>query len=164
MGFPSQDGAPSLPPLSLFSSYYIFSYLFLKPMICFAGCLMSSASIQKLFCGIYSVLKCSFDEFLREKVVSLSYSSAILGPPPDISLDLGKLHNQIQTLEHSQLAFTAPGAANDFLHTFSNFISGKEHSFYYFQLYCCWCLNSASYNHSPLYCQDPSAEHSETHN
>ena len=51
-------------------------------MICFAGCLMSSASIQKLFCGIYSALKCSFDEFLREKVVSPSYSSAILGPPP----------------------------------------------------------------------------------
>ena len=43
---------------------------------------MSSAGIQKLFCGIYSVLKCSFDEFVGEKVVSLSYSSAILGPPP----------------------------------------------------------------------------------
>ena len=42
---------------------------------------MSSAGIQKLFCGIYSVFKCSFDEFVGEKVVSLSYSSAILGPP-----------------------------------------------------------------------------------
>ena len=51
-------------------------------MICFSGCLMSSASIQKLFCGIYSALKCSFDEVVREKVVSLSYSSAILGPLP----------------------------------------------------------------------------------
>ena len=30
----------------------------------------------------------------------------------DIGLDLGKLHNQIQTLEHSQLDFTAAGAAN----------------------------------------------------
>ena len=37
-----------------------------------------SASIQKLFCGIYSVFKCSFDEFVGEKVVSPSYSSAIL--------------------------------------------------------------------------------------
>ena len=37
---------------------------------------MSSASIQKLFCGICSALKCSFDEFVREKVVSMSYSSA----------------------------------------------------------------------------------------
>ena len=43
----------------------------------------------------------------------------------DISLDLGRLHNQTQTLEHSQLDFTAAGEANDFSHTFSNFISGK---------------------------------------
>ena len=43
----------------------------------------------------------------------------------DINLDLGKLHNQIQTLEHSRLDFTAAGAANDFFHT-SNFISGKN--------------------------------------
>ena len=50
-------------------------------MICFSGCLISSASIQKLFCRIYSALKCSFDEFVGEKVVSPSYSSAILGLP-----------------------------------------------------------------------------------
>ena len=79
---PSQDGTPFLGqsclPTSIvsFFVFYIFSYLFLKTMICFSGCLMSSASIQKLFCGIYSALKCSFDEFVR-KVVSLSYSSAI---------------------------------------------------------------------------------------
>ena len=60
---------------------YIFSYLLLKTMDCFSGCLMSSASIQKLFCGIYSVFKCSFDEFMGEKVVSTSYSSAMLGLP-----------------------------------------------------------------------------------
>ena len=53
-------------------------------MGCFSGCLMSSASNQKLFCGIYSAFKCSFDEFVGEKVVSLSYSSAILGPPPPV--------------------------------------------------------------------------------
>ena len=41
-------------------------------------------------------------------------------------MDLGKLHNQIQTLEHSRLDFTASGAANDLFHTFSNFISGKN--------------------------------------
>ena len=79
--FPFREGspiprAPSLPLVSFFI-FYIFSYLFLKTMICFSGCLMSSASIQKLFCGIYSVLKCSFDEFVMEKVVSPSYSSAI---------------------------------------------------------------------------------------
>ena len=90
--FPSQDGLPfpgrsSLPTsfVSLFV-FYIFSYLFLKTMVCFSGCLMSSASIQKLFCGVCSVLKCSFEEFVREKVVSPSYSSAILGPPPSSSL------------------------------------------------------------------------------
>ena len=66
--------------------FYIFSYLLLKTMGCFSGCLMSSASIQQFFCGIYSALKCSFDEFLRRKVVSPSYSSAILGPPPSLSL------------------------------------------------------------------------------
>ena len=46
---------------------------------------MSSAGIQKLFCGIYSTFKCSFDEFVREKVFSPSYSSAILAPPPNQS-------------------------------------------------------------------------------
>ena len=64
--FPSWDGLP---------------YLFLKTMVCFSGCLMSSASLQKLFCGVCSALKCSFDEFVREKGVSPSYSSAILGLP-----------------------------------------------------------------------------------
>ena len=56
-------------------------------MGCFSGCLMSSASIQKLFCGIYSAFKCSFDEFVGEKVVFLSYSSAILGLPLEKSLE-----------------------------------------------------------------------------
>ena len=90
--FPSWDGIlfpgwSSLPTSFVsFSVFYIFSYLFLKTMICFSGCLMSSASIQKLFCGVCSALKCSFDEFVREKVVSLSYSSAILGPSLQVFL------------------------------------------------------------------------------
>ena len=79
---PSWDRAPSLPLLSLFFVFYIFPYLLSKTMGCFSGCLMSSAGIQKLFCGIYSAFKCSFDGFVREKVVSPPYSSAILGPPP----------------------------------------------------------------------------------
>ena len=37
---------------------------------------------EGFFCGIYSAFKCSFDEFVGDKVVFLSYSSAILGPPP----------------------------------------------------------------------------------
>ena len=43
---------------------------------------MSSAGIQKLFCGIYSAFKCSFDEFVGEKVVSPSYSSTMFLPSP----------------------------------------------------------------------------------
>ena len=69
-------GRSSLPTSFVsFFVFYIFSYLFSKTMSCFSGCLMSSAGIQKLFCGIYSALKCSFDEFVGEKVVSPSYSS-----------------------------------------------------------------------------------------
>ena len=74
---PCCDGAPSLTLLSLFLFFLYFSYLLSKTMGCFSGCLMSSASIQKLFCAIYSAFKCSFDEFVGEKVVSPSYSSAI---------------------------------------------------------------------------------------
>ena len=66
--------------------FYIFSYHLLKTMGCFSGCLMSSASIQKLFCEIYSAFKCFFNEFVAEKVVSPSYSSAILGLPYSLSL------------------------------------------------------------------------------
>ena len=61
--------------------FYILSYLLSKTMGCFSGCLMSFASIQKLICGICSAFKCSFDELVGEKVVSSSYSSAILGLP-----------------------------------------------------------------------------------
>ena len=56
-------------------------HLLSKTMGCLSGCLISSASIQKLFCRICSVLKYSFNEFVWEKVVSLSYSSGIVGPP-----------------------------------------------------------------------------------
>ena len=54
-------GWSSIPTsfVSLFISY-IFSYLLSKTMGFLSGCLMSSASIQKLFCGNYSALKCSF--------------------------------------------------------------------------------------------------------
>ena len=73
--FPGQISVP-ISFVSLFI-FYILSYLLLKTMGCFSRCLMTSASIQKLFCGICSVLKCSFDEFVGEKGVSPSYFSAI---------------------------------------------------------------------------------------
>ena len=50
-------------------------------MGCFSGRLMSAASDQKLFCKLCSLFCCSFDEFVEEKVISPSYSSAILTPP-----------------------------------------------------------------------------------
>ena len=37
--------------------FYILSYLLSKRMGCLSGCLVSSASVQKLFCGIFSVFK-----------------------------------------------------------------------------------------------------------
>ena len=80
--FPSWDSLPfpgwsSLPTSFVsFFIFYIFSCLFLKTMVCFSGCLMSSASLQK-FCEVCSALKCSFEEFVREKVIFPSYSSAI---------------------------------------------------------------------------------------
>ena len=49
-----------------------------KTVGCLPGYLVSSARIQKLFCGIYSAFKCSFNEFVGEEVVSPSYFSAIL--------------------------------------------------------------------------------------
>ena len=76
--------------------FYIFSYLLSKTMGCFSGCLMSSVSIQKLFFGICSAFKCSFNEFVGEKVASLSYSSAILGPPPASIFYSGQRRNFFQ--------------------------------------------------------------------
>ena len=79
---------PSLGWVSIPSSFvslfifYILSYLLSKTISCLSGCLMSSANIQKLFCGICSAFKLSFNEFVGEKVVSPFYSSTILGPLP----------------------------------------------------------------------------------
>ena len=91
--FPGRISIPT--SLSLFLSFIFFSYLLSKTMGCFSRCLMSSAGIQKLFCGIYSVFKSSFDEFVGEKVVSLSYSFAILGPPPD-PVKINKKFSELQ--------------------------------------------------------------------
>ena len=83
---------PSLGWISIPNSFvsvfifYIFPYLLLKRMGCLSGCLVSSTSIQNLFSGSCLAFKWSFNEFVGEKVVSLSYSSAILGPPPFIPL------------------------------------------------------------------------------
>ena len=73
----------SVPPsLVSFFVFYIFFLLPLEDLGCFSGCLTSSAGIPKLVCGIYLAFKCSFDEYVGEKVFSPSYSSVILAPPP----------------------------------------------------------------------------------
>ena len=78
--FPGRVSVPS-SFVSLFI-FYILSYLPSKTIGCFSGHLMSSASDQKLFCEICSAFNCSFGEFVGKKVVSPSYSLAILAPPP----------------------------------------------------------------------------------
>ena len=82
--------AHQAPPSMGFSRQEYWSgvpCLLSKRMGCLSGCLVSSASIQKLFCGSCSAVKGSLDEFVGEKVVSPSYSSTILGPP-SLSLNL----------------------------------------------------------------------------
>ena len=109
-------GRRSVPPSFVsFFVFNIFSYLFSKTMGCFSGCLMSSAIIQKLFCGIYSVFKCSFDEFVREKVVSPSYSSTILAPP---LLHLFLYHLFLDsTYEYKGMSYNISPSLSDLLHS-----------------------------------------------
>ena len=76
--------------------FYILSYLLSKRTACLSRCLVSSASIQKLFCGNCSTFKWSFDEFVGEKTVSPSYSSTILGLP----LSLLHLLSLVYWFEH----------------------------------------------------------------
>ena len=72
---------------------------------------------------MHYILESKWDRLWMEKIknhISGVWNSS------DIGLVLGKLRNQIQTMEHSWLDFTATGAPNDFFHTFSNFISPKN--------------------------------------
>ena len=78
---PTQHGSPSLTPVSLFVFYFL-PQLLLKRMSCFSGCLVFSACVHKLSSASCSAFKRSFDESVGAKMVSLPYSSAILGPPP----------------------------------------------------------------------------------
>ena len=77
---------------------------------------MSSASIQKLFCGFYSEFKYSLDEFVGEKVVSLSYSSTILGPP-----------SQKQFLTHIKLDLPLKLFVPHSLHSPTGLLAQQEH-------------------------------------
>ena len=79
------SGQVSIP--TAFVSLFVFcmmSFILSKRTGCLSGCLVSSASVQKLFCGSFSAFKWSLDEFVGEKVVSPSYSSTIFGLPPKV--------------------------------------------------------------------------------
>ena len=71
-------------------SFYLLSYLLSKTMGCLSGCLVSSASVHKLFCGICSAFKWSFDEFVGGKsglpVLFLHHLKT--APPPPTSLGI----------------------------------------------------------------------------
>ena len=86
--------------------FYILSYLLSKRMGCLSGCLVYSTSVQKLFCGSCSAFKWSLDEFVGEKVVSPSYSSAILN-----------------FLSYSYLLDVNPSSVISFASIFSHFVS-----------------------------------------
>ena len=80
--------------------FYILSHLLSKTMGCLSGGLVSSASVQKLFCGICSAFKWSLDEFVWEKVVYLSYYSAILGQLPIYRLSNDGYSDQCDVILH----------------------------------------------------------------
>ena len=76
---PPRDGSPSLPLLSLFLSFIFFLPPFKDNGLPFW---VPDVLCQHLEVVLWDLLgiQCSFDEFVGEKVVSPSYSSAILGP------------------------------------------------------------------------------------
>ena len=99
---PSQDRFSSLPLLPLYPYlylfiFYIFSYLLLKTMGCFSGCLMS-ASIQKLFCGIYSAFKCSFDEFVKGETGLPVLFLCHLRTSPEITHNSHEINRALRTI------------------------------------------------------------------
>ena len=65
---------------------YLSSYLIPKRLLCLSGYLVSSASVQKLFCGSCTTCRWSFDVFVKEKMVSQSYSFTILDPSSGLVL------------------------------------------------------------------------------
>ena len=122
--FPGLDSVPRYF-VSLFI-FYILSYLPSKTMGCFSGRLMSAASDQKLFCELCSPFNCSFDEFVREKVVSPSYSSTILTPP---------------STSVSMLVFSSSGEL--FVFVFPLFLILISKTYYYF--FCIYSFVCFSY-------------------
>ena len=74
---------------SLFCLFFCLLYFFLPPFED-NGLLFWVPDVlcwhSEVVYGIYLTFKCSFDEFVGEKVVSPSYSSTILAPPPRVMI------------------------------------------------------------------------------
>ena len=95
-------------------------------MGCFSGCLISSASDQKLFCGVCSAFNWFFHEFVGGKVVSPSYSSTILAHPSSSAFSKGSLNiwkftvllkPGLENFEHYSLACEMSGIVQQFEHS-----------------------------------------------
>ena len=80
---PPQDGSPSLTLLSLFLPIIFCPTSFWRQWAVFLGASCPLSAFRSCFVE-FAVFQWSFDEFVGEKVVSLSYFSTILGPPPVI--------------------------------------------------------------------------------
>ena len=94
--FPRRISVPTTF-VSLFVCY-IFSYLLSKPMGCFSGCLMSSPCIQKLFCGIYSAFKCSFDEFVKGETGLPVLFLCHLRTAPEVTNNSHEINRALKTI------------------------------------------------------------------
>ena len=77
---------------------------------CLLGGLRSSASVQWVFCRSSSTCRCISDGFLGRKVISTSYSSAILKVPPFLVLRLkpSVLHTAHKACPGVSCPFPAP--------------------------------------------------------
>ena len=75
--------------------FYILFYLLSKRLGCLSGCLVSSPSVQKLFCGSCSTFNSSFDKFVGEKVVSPSIPLPSWDNTPTFFL-LGRIFCQVK--------------------------------------------------------------------
>ena len=95
--------------VSLFLVFYISSYLLSKRMGCLYGCLVSSASVQKLFCG--SCSQHSNDLLMTlsgGKVVSPSCSSSMPVKKQQLEMDMEQQPGSKLGKEYVKTAYCHP--------------------------------------------------------
>ena len=94
-------------------------------MGCLSGCLMSSASIQKLFCGICLAFKCSFNELVGENglpVLFLCHFRTAQGKLEVVKQEMARVN--VNILGISELKWTGMGEFNSDDHYI--YYRGKE--------------------------------------